>query len=137
MAFILDNSVSASWILEDEFDKFSEQVLELLRSEPAIVPGIWVLEMTNTLLVGFRRKRISAAKKSTTIDLIKSLPITVEYNYVQTDLDRLVQFGETYNLSAYDSAYLDLAIRLDLPLATKDKELRVAAKAADIKLVTF
>lgn len=135
MAFVLDNSISASWILEDEFDNYSSQILDKLLSEPAIVPGIWVLEITNTMVVGFRRKRISPAKQASTIELLRSLPITVESNHSQNDLDRLMQLAQTYSLSAYDAAYLDLAIRLELPLATKDSDLIKAAKAASVALL--
>lgn len=135
MTFILDNSVSAAWFLEDEFDVFADQILVRLETESAIVPGIWVLEITNTLLAGFRRKRISEGKRTATFELLKSLPIAVEQNYAATDLDRLYRLGQTYNLSSYDAAYLDLSIRLDLPLATRDKDLRSAAKSASVKLL--
>ncbi|HEY9783921.1 MAG TPA: type II toxin-antitoxin system VapC family toxin [Candidatus Obscuribacterales bacterium] len=135
MAFVLDNSISASWILEDEFDEFSSSVLDRLFIEPAIVPGIWVLEITNTLLVGFRRKRIALSKQLAVIDLLKNLPITVEHGHDQSDIDRIFQLGETYNLSAYDAAYLDLAIRLALPLATKDSDLVRAAELASVALL--
>lgn len=135
MAFVLDNSISASWILEDEFDLYSSQVLDKLLSEPAIVPSIWVLEITNTMVAGFRRKRISPANQVSTVELLKSLPITVESSHGQNDLDRLMQLAQAYNLSVYNAAYLDLAIRLELPLANKESDLIKAAKVSSVDLL--
>jgi len=109
-------------------------VFEAKAHLPRLVAQVSKGEITNTLLAGFRRKCISESKCTATFELLKSLLIAVEYNYAITDLDRLYRLGETYNLSSYDLAYLDLAVRLDLPLATRDKDLRSAAKSDSVKL---
>jgi predicted nucleic acid-binding protein len=109
-------------------------VLSALASRWAVVPDLWHLEVVNTLLVGERRKRSTQANTVTWLGFLVSLPITVD------EETRLRAFGPTlslarqHNLSAYDAAYLELAIRRGLALATLDDKLKTAAQTVGVLL---
>ena len=131
---VIDSSVSIAWCFPDEQDDYSQSVLDDLATRRAFVPYLWHLEVANTLLVGERRKRSSRANTVTWLGFLASLPITVD------EETRLHAFGNTmslardHNLSAYDAAYLELAMRRGLPLATLDAKLKVAAHAVGVPL---
>lgn len=132
--FVLDASVTMSWCFEDEADHLSTQVLFSLKKSLALVPALWFLEVSNILLVGERKKRIKPEDSLRFTALIKALPIQIDEGFLSfTDL---LQWGRSYNLSAYDAAYLILAMRNDLPLATRDKQLIKAAQNAGVPLYT-
>jgi predicted nucleic acid-binding protein len=126
---VIDSSVAIAWCFPDEQDDYSQSVLSALASMWAVVPDLWHLEVANTLLVGERRKRSTQANTVTWLGFLVALPIAVD------EETRLRAFGPTlglareHNLSAYDAAYLELAIRRDLPLATLDDKLKTAAQA--------
>lgn len=129
----LDCSVAISWCLPDETDFYADAVLSLL-TEPekvveAVVPSIWSLELANTLLVSERRGRISPEQRQEILDLIEALPIQVDVLTASQALGATFQLGKDYNLAAYDAAYLELAVRRRLPLATLDQRLAEAAIA--------
>jgi predicted nucleic acid-binding protein len=117
-----------AWCFEDECDRYSDNVLtELARSE-AIVPGVWPLEVANVLLVAERRKRLEESDSNRFLSLLGELPIRVEAMTYDRTLDRLLALGRRAGLSSCDAAYLDLALRSGLPLATRDRRLRRACK---------
>lgn len=136
--FVLDCSVAISWYLPDEEDDYAETVLDLLTScdrlIEAIVPSIWSLELANVFLVSEHRQRISQAEVAAAIALINQLPISINSVTPKEAFDSILKIGRNYNLSAYDAAYLELAIRLSTPLATNDRRLIDAAQQANIFL---
>jgi predicted nucleic acid-binding protein len=118
--FVLDCSVSISWIFPDEHSDYAEEVLRLLESQQAIVPSIWFLEMANVLLVGERRKRINQTQTTQTLSLLNALDILVDNRTENQAFSETLALalGREQGLAAYDSAYLELAMRLQIPLAS-------------------
>lgn len=130
--FVVDNSVVMSWCFEDEGNSYAEAVLESLESAEAFVPAIWPLEVGNVLLVAERKKRLSRAAVVRFLALLGGLPITVEQETPERMLKEIVSLAREHGLSTYDASYLDLAMRLDLPLATLDTYLVKAAKKCKV-----
>lgn len=130
--FVVDNSVVMSWCFEDEGNGYAQAVLESLESGEAFVPAIWPLEVGNVLLVAERKKRFSQASVVRFLALLGGLPITVEQETPARMFKEIVSLAREYGLSTYDASYLDLAMRLDLPLATLDASLVKAAKKCKV-----
>lgn len=128
--FVLDCSVTMAWCFEDETDRYSETVLAALDGASAIVPSLWPLEVANVLLVAERRGRLRPEDGRQFLGLLAGLPITVDT--MAPDTREILSLARTHRLSAYDAAYLDLAARHRLPLATRDRTLRAAARAARV-----
>jgi predicted nucleic acid-binding protein len=132
--FVLDCSVAISWCLVDENDNYANEVLKLMSNAKAFVPGIWSLEIANTLLVAERRNRLKKNQSDLAIILLQSLNISVDNLTAKQALNRTLKLGRIYNLASYDAAYLELAIRLGLPLATLDIKLSQAAQSSGVIL---
>ena len=130
--FVIDNSVVMSWCFEDEGNSYTEAVLESLESGEAYVPAVWPLEVGNALLVAERRKRLSEASVIRFLALVAGLPITVDQETPERMLKEVVSLARQHGLSTYDASYLDLAMRLGLPLSTQDASLRKAAKKCKV-----
>jgi len=133
---VLDASLTLAWALPDEASVYSDWTLQQIASGKAWVPAIWPHEIANGLLMAQRRGRVTAAQRVTFVEELLKLPIEVEQQSARGVLDTHVTFAEKYALTAYDAAYLDLALRKGLPLATQDKALKAAAKKAGVKLAT-
>jgi predicted nucleic acid-binding protein len=131
---VIDSSVALAWCFPDEQDDYSQSVLDALGSERAIVPELWHLEVANTLLVGERRKRSTQANTMTWLGFLASLPIAVDEETKRHAFGNTVNLAREHNLSAYDAAYLELAIRRGLPLATLDDKLRTVAQTVGVPL---
>jgi predicted nucleic acid-binding protein len=135
-AFVIDASATLPWCFADEATGATNAMLALLRTgDEAIVPAHWPVEVANALLIAVRRKRISPEDAHQFLVDLESLPIRVD-----TTTKNLVRAGvfpmaEQYGLTVYDAAYLELAIREGLPLATLDNDLRKAARASGVQLV--
>jgi predicted nucleic acid-binding protein len=126
--FVVDNSVVMAWCFEDESDRYAEAVLNSLETAEAVVPAIWPLEVGNVLVVAERRNRLGAADSMRFLTLLKSLPIRVDQEPPDRMLGEIVALARDQNLSTYDASYLDLAMRLGLPIATQGLILLKAAK---------
>jgi predicted nucleic acid-binding protein len=135
MPFVVDTSVTMAWCFEDESSDHTEAVLERLKQDEAVVPTVWELEVTNVLLVAERRKRISEAQATRFLNLLVQLPIRVDGS--PTDLTAVLAAGRRHRLSAYDAAYLVLAERLGIPVATLDGKLSAACRDAGVDLVIW
>jgi len=133
--FVLDASVALSWAFRDEFGPYSRAVLEALAEAEAFVPSIWPLEVGNGLLVAERRRRLTRADVSQFVTLIQQLPIIIESVALEQGLTQVLSLAREQSLSTYDASYLDLAMRLGMPLATLDKNLKRAAKQCEVKLL--
>jgi predicted nucleic acid-binding protein len=125
--FVVDNSIVMSWCFEDEGNEYAEAVLESLESGEAFVPAIWPLEVGNVLLVAERKGRLSRASVVRFLSLLGGLPIAVDQETPGRMLNEIVSLAREHGLSTYDASYLDLAMRLDLSLATQDASLTKAA----------
>lgn len=131
---VIDSSISIAWCFPDEQDDYSQAVLAALASTQAFVPYLWHLEVANTLLVGERRKRSTQANTVTWLGYLSSLPISADLETNNHAFGNTLNLARAYNLSAYDASYLELALRLCLPLATLDDKLKVAAAAVGVPL---
>jgi predicted nucleic acid-binding protein len=137
-AFVLDASVAISWCFPGdpaEDTPYSRRVLSELAINDAIVPEIWAFEIANSIFVAYsKRKRITEQQIHEYLELLKALPIRVETQSLWANVD-LESLARRQNLSAYDAAYLDLALRTKLVLATSDDPLRRAAIAEGIAVL--
>jgi predicted nucleic acid-binding protein len=135
--FVLDASVALSWCFEDESSDFADGILDLLRSgSEAITPAIWPLEVANALVMAESRKRISEAKVMSHLSDIRHLPVLIESTDLARAFDQILPVARQRHLTEYDAAYLELALRRALPLATLDNYLRRAARMAGVPLVS-
>lgn len=132
--FVLDCSVSAAWCLQEAESETAEKTLALLGRAVALVPALWLVEMTNVLVVAQRRGRITPADAVRAEELLRVLPISID-PVRQENLPRLRAVALEYGLTAYDAGYLEIAMRTRLPLATLDEGLRKAAKRAGVGLL--
>lgn len=130
--FIIDNSVVMSWCFKDEGNSYAEAVLESLETGEAFVPAIWPLEVGNVLLVAERKKRLSHASAVRFLGLLGGLPISVEQEPPDRMLKEILSLAREQNLSTYDASYLDLAMRLDMPISTLDTSLLKAAGKCEV-----
>ena len=133
MEFVLDSSVTMSWFFDDEATAATDQLLDRLNSDGrAIVAAHWALEVSNTLLMAERRKRSTLAESSHFIAILDALPIETDQETVSRASTSIMELARAQGLTLYDSAYLELAMRRSLPLATLDKQLRAAAKKTGV-----
>lgn len=128
--------MTMGWCFEDEKDDSSEAMLDLLVTWGAAVPSIWSFEVANTLLVGERRKRITKLDSSNFLSFLSALPVTVDDSSTERALGPILALAREQGLSAYDAAYIELAMREGLPLATLDKALKRAALSFGVSVVS-
>jgi predicted nucleic acid-binding protein len=134
--FVLDASVVLTWCFPDENAVYATHVATLFkRGDTAVVPALWPHEVLNALLVGEKRKRISAELIQSFVNDLATLPVALQPTSAETVFDRVQRLSRQYGLTAYDSAYLDLALDNGLPLATLDEDLARAARKARVHLV--
>ena len=134
--FVVDCSVTMAWAFEDQSTEQTDAVLERLIAEEAVVPDIWALEVANVLLAAERRKRLTRAKTTRFIELLGGLPIAFDDDGQMHVFASVLPLARDARLSSYDAAYLELAMRLDVPLATTDASLRRAAREAGVTLLS-
>ena len=130
---VLDSSVTLSWVLDDE-TAGAESTLELMDVDRAIVPAHWILEVTNGLKMAVRRQRLKLANLSQIMKELRSLPLRVDPETEVMGWNEIPALAERFALTTYDAAYLELALRLNAPLATLDSDLARAARNAGVTL---
>jgi len=135
MPFVVNASLALAWQFEDETSEYADRVLDLLREDRAVVPSVWPLEVANGLLTAERRGRLSPARLARAVDLLQELPIFVFEGGAHVALGPVLELARVHGLSAYDAAYLEMAMREGLPLATLDDALRTASSRAGVTLV--
>jgi predicted nucleic acid-binding protein len=135
MAFVLDSSVALAWLLPDEGSEATDALADRLEQEPVHVPAIWALEVGNALLMAQRRARIKDDELARFISALSTLPIEVDPAASTSALPTVLAIARELGLTAYDAAYVELAKRLSLPLASLDARLRQACVAAHIALL--
>jgi predicted nucleic acid-binding protein len=128
---VLDCSVTAAWFYADERDAYSREVAKFLIAGIAYVPVLWKLELANALVIGERRRRITRDHIEKGLTEIEALDIRESDDDLQP-LD-LVRLATAWNLSVYDATYVQLAQRMQLPLATLDDAMSAAATAGGVK----
>lgn len=132
MNFVLDCSVTMAWLFEDQADRYTEAVLESMEVGAALVPVLWTYEVANVLMVGERKKIVTASQSTQFLDLLHNLNICFQPIHDVKYDETLLSNGRSFGLSAYDTAYLSLAMSRGLPLATRDKGLVQACSKAGV-----
>jgi predicted nucleic acid-binding protein len=135
MSFVLDSSVTLAWVYSDETTEAIRQLFDRLSESGAWVPSIWRLEVANILEVGVRRRRHDAAFRDSTLADLAVLPIQTDVETDRHSWGTTARLAERHRLTLYGAAYLELALRRELPLATLDHDLGLAAKAENLSLL--
>ena len=134
-SFIIDCSLTMTWCFPDEATPESSRILDRLEHESALVPAHWFLEVTNVLAMAERHQRITAAKSNEFLTLLEVMDIEVDTEVAGRAFAHLLPLCRSEELTSYDAAYLDLALRRQLPLASLDDELRTAAAHNGVALL--
>ncbi|HEX3119991.1 MAG TPA: type II toxin-antitoxin system VapC family toxin [Candidatus Acidoferrum sp.] len=133
---VLDASVFLSWLFPDEENEWSKQlVFNLGEEDRVVVPAHWLVEIANALLVGSRRKRIKTEQIAAFLGQLAIIPVEIESALSLEDAERVAALGAKHSLSAYDAAYLDLALRKNVALGTLDGALRNASMTEKVRLL--
>lgn len=130
---VVDASVTMAWFFPDEANAFTESLLDALGTRPFWVPALWVLECTNVLQTSCRRGRISSERRAEIARELHDLPVQVDHDL--PGFPALDALAAATGLSAYDAAYLELAVRKQLPIASQDAALVRAARASGLKVL--
>jgi predicted nucleic acid-binding protein len=135
-AFVLDTSIALKWFLEDENDRaYSLSILQSLSEEHGpIVPWLWYYEIASALLIQVRRSRLDFEAVKAFLNLIGEMAIDIDPPN-KLNILQLPYLAREHGLTSYDAAFLELAMRLELPLATSDQALVRAASAANVQLL--
>lgn len=132
---VLDCSVALAWCFRDEQSPAVIKIAHDIASHGAVVPSLWRLEIANGLQTAVRRGRIERAMRDQLLDLFAAYPLTVDSMTNDFAWSSTLALSDKYSLSVYDAAYLELALRRGLPLASLDRTLCQAAQAAGVPLV--
>lgn len=136
MSFVLDNSVAMCWLFNDgspENVAYALEVLDALKQTSAVVPGIWALEAANVVARAEAKGLLTEARSQAFVTTLMRLNITTDKATASHALSDTLNLARRYRLSAYDAAYLELALREGLPMATLDADLEKAARKAGVK----
>ena len=135
MSLVLDSSATLAWIYGDETTDSIRRLFDAVADEGAVVPALWRLEIANSLTVAVRRGRIDANFRRAVLSDLALLDITTDDHTDVHAWGETLSVADRFQLTVYDAAYLELAQRRNLPLATLDRELRVAAKSLGLHLM--
>lgn len=130
MAFVLDCSVTMAWVFSDEATETTNRLRESLIEDSAFVPSLWPVEVGNVLLMATRRGRIARDEWLAIQASLEALPINIDPVATDRVWGAAMELADVHRISVYDAVYLELALRLRLPIATLDRALAAAAQAA-------
>ena len=136
MNFVLDNSVTMRWFFGDGKPQelaYAGKVLDVMKSASAIVPVTWALEVANVIARAEAKGLVTGARSEAFLAMLEGVDIEADAATFSHALSYTLQLARRYKLSAYDASYLELSLRLGLPLATLDEDLQKAAKKAGVK----
>ena len=131
----VDASIALTWCFEDEVTEATEAIGTRVDSEGAVVPNLWRLEVANALLLAERRGRLKRSDMEQRLELLAALPITIDGDTASHAWTDTLLLARAERLTLYDAAYLELAVRRDVELATLDRELRRAARKMGVAVV--
>jgi predicted nucleic acid-binding protein len=135
VSLVLDSSATMARVFPEERTNAILDVFKFVAENGAWVPELWRIEVANTLNVGIRRGRISTVNRNGIISDLESLPISIDWETKNHTWGRTLDLADNHQLTVYDATYLELALRLSLPLATLDNDLRKAARAEGVSLL--
>lgn len=130
MSLVLDSSATLAWIYDEETTAAIREVFDRVAEHGAMVPSLWRLEVANSLTVAARRGRVDAAFRHAALADLALLDIATDPHTDSAAWAETLHLADCYQLTVYDAAYLELAQRRALPLATLDRDLQAAAQAA-------
>lgn len=131
---VVDASIALSWCFPDEQTPLSLEVLDRLNvGEPALVPIFWSLEILNSLLVGERRGRISGDQTEAFLGSLRALRPTFDPVSLDQIFGPVQAICRDHRLTPYDALYVELAMRVQCPLATLDHAQKDAARALGVE----
>ena len=131
---VIDACTALAWCFPDESSDYADSVLAALDGKTILVPAIWSLEIANAVLAGERKKRIRQPEILRFITLLGNLSVLEDARPAAVHVTSVLPLAREYGLSAYDAAYLELAIRHGAPLATLDGKLEKAARQAGVEI---
>jgi predicted nucleic acid-binding protein len=134
-AVVVDSSVALSWCFDDEASPATEAVLDQIRREGGVVPSLWHLELANVLLRAERRGRNIPGGITARLEYVGRLRIETDGETVGRAWREILALARAEGLTTYDAAYLELAARRGLPLATKDQALAEAARRVGVAVL--
>ncbi len=132
MPVVVDSSVFLAWCMGDAEEPAADAAMQRVADEGGVVPRIWWYEVRNALLMNERRNRISTQQVSETLAASLALGVLIDDRH---DDAQVLSLAREFNLTVYDSAYLEVALRLRMPLATLDRRMRQAAQEIGIETV--
>jgi predicted nucleic acid-binding protein len=135
VSLVLDASLALTWYFQDEVTPATEAILDRVAGSGAIVPALWRLEVANGLQVAVRRGRISAAYRDGSLGDLAQMNIETDLETHSHAWSVTLRLAERHELTLYDAAYLELAQRRRLPLATLDQQLRRAGDDLGVRLL--
>ena len=135
MSLVLDSSATLAWIYGDEITAAIEKVLDTVIDKGAWVPAIWHLEIGNSLQMAVNHGRIKASFRDATLADLSKLNIKIDEETNMHAWPETLQLAQKFKLTLYDAAYLELAQRKVLPLASLDEDLRKASQSAKLPLM--
>lgn len=132
--FIADASVGIAWVVESQSDREIDRLkMEAIRGAAIVVPGLWLLEVANSLLMLLRRRRLTRHEWVAARQEVSHLLVDADNDASLQALSRISELAENLSLTAYDATYLELAMRRGLPLASRDAALNKAAKKCGVR----
>jgi predicted nucleic acid-binding protein len=134
-AFVLDASVVVGWLLEEAEAAPARRIADRMRDEDALVPANWSLEVCNAVRKALRTGRITLDTQVRLQQIIRSLPILAEPTDLERDWMVVLPLAQRLELSTYDAAYLEMAMRLGAPLATLDADLGARAASVGVTVI--
>ena len=131
---VIDASMALAWCFPDEASGYADGVLVALEGHAILVPALWPIDITNAVLTAERRKRVRQSEVRRFVELLNGLTVIMDSQSVAESLGNIFPIAREYGLSAYDAAYLDVAVRYGAPLATLDSTLQKAGRKAGIEI---
>lgn len=135
MSLVIDASLTMTWYFEDEATSATKELLDTVARNGAVAPPLWRIEVANAFQSGIRRKRIDAAYRDASLADLARLPISIDAESDAHVWSTTLRLSDRHGLTIYDACYLELAQRLNMPLATLDQELRAAGNALGVPLL--
>lgn len=135
MSLVLDSSATLAWIYDEETTDAIRALFDRVADAGAVVPALWRMEVANSLTIAVRRDRIDAEFRRAALADLALLDISTDQHTDGRAWSETLHLADRFRLTVYDAAYLELAQRQQLPLATLDQELRAAARAAGTALL--
>ena len=135
-SFIVDCSVALAWVFGNQATEYTRELLMKQRRGAAlVVPSLWYYEVANGLVVGLRRRLLTADNHADALRFFKSLRLTRDDEGVEEAFSVTSTLSQRYGLTVYDASYLELALRRRIPFATRDVALQAAARKSGVELL--